>query len=46
LNAQLLISENLYHFVKGAEGYNLEDVGWIDLKGKEKDERLYRVTKL
>lgn len=44
LDAQMLIPETLYHLVKHTREYQIEDVGCISLKGKEKEVRLYRIT--
>jgi adenylate cyclase len=43
-NARLLISEKLHQLIEDDKGHELEDVGCIDLIGKEKDVRLYSVS--
>jgi adenylate cyclase len=44
LEAQMLIPESVYELVKDTAGFQIDDVGCIALKGKQKEVRLYRVT--
>ena len=46
LKSQMLIPEGLYQMVKNTHEFNFEDVGSTKLKGKEKEVRLYSVTKV
>ena len=42
--SNMLISESLYNIVKSNAHYTFEDVGCIELKGKEEEVKLFKVT--
>lgn len=44
LNSKMLIPEKLYEKVKNSQGFNFEDVGCVELQGKKKELRLFKVV--